>query len=121
MLISEYLETGHLNTGSFGCFFDRSIIVYTIAMTAVLAVMIVSVWKAPKRVRPLGRIALSLTVLKTMFSVIACIDAWMMVGADEWSYMYGLRVFYPLTTVAMMGLSIYLLSVILHIISTPRI
>lgn len=120
MYIGEYLETGHMNINAIGCFFEKDVLFYTIIMLVVLASLIVSARKAPRWVRPLGLIALSFTVLKALLTVIEYIDT-RMVAQPDWDFMYGLRVCYPLTTVAIMGFSIYLLSIIINVIKTPRI
>lgn len=118
--ISYYLESGHLNTSPIGCFFDKDILFFTIVLLTALVLMIISAWKAPKRVRPLGRIALSFTILKVFMTIIEHVDA-RMVASPDWNLIYGFRVWYSCTTVAILGLSVYLISIIIDIIRTPRI
>lgn len=120
MLIKNYMESGHLNTSVLGCFFDKSVLLFTIILLLTLVFMLISAWKAPKWVRPAGCIALSLTLLKTFFTIRTGIDVRIVAG-DEWNSVMGLRVWYDCTTVAILGLSVYLISIIIRIVQTPRI
>lgn len=120
MLMGYYMESGHMNINVPGCFFEKEIIFYTIVMILTLAVIIFSAWKAPKRIRPAGRIALSFTLLKVFTTVVSYIDLRMIAG-DEWDCIFGMRVWYNCLSVAVLGLSVYLISVIVNIIKTPRI
>ncbi|MCQ2065126.1 MAG: hypothetical protein MJY66_04610 [Bacteroidaceae bacterium] len=58
--------------------------------------------------------------MKVFITILEHVDA-RMVASPDWNLIYGFRVWYSCTTVAILGLSVYLISIIIDIIRTPRI
>lgn len=125
----EMIQNGGYNFGYrgfstfIGALFCPTALPYTIIMILLLVGLCIAAWKAPRWVRPVGRITMILVAFELTAGIRQLCDCFQWFSGQEsgWSNAYigiGLR---PVVYVAILGILIYLISLFITIAQKPRI
>ncbi len=118
----EFLTEGYSFPHAVGSIFEPVVFVYTILVILLLAGLIIAAFKAKKWVRLLGHSVLAVTLFECMENIRMVCDVAQRVGLEEGEWAAFLaKGFYPVINVAILGLVVYLVSLVIHITLKPRI
>lgn len=126
----EMIENGGCNYGYVGfstffkALFSPIALPYTIIMILLLICLCMAARKAPRWVRPIGRISMIVMLLQIAIGIRQLYDCYQRLGFNDenrWTNGYIGMGMKPVICVAMIGVIIYLLSLFISIAQKPRI
>ena len=96
---------------------------YTIIMIILLIGLCYAAWKAPRWVRPIGRLAMALLAFQLIAGYTLLVDCYQRAGGpqERWTNLYLAQGMKPVICVAIIGVIIYLISLFISIAQKPRI
>ena len=118
----EFLTEGYSYPHAIGSIFEPVVLVYTILLILLLAGLLIAAFKAKKWVRLLGHSVLAVTLFECMENTRLVCDAAQCFGPEDGQWAAFLaKGFYPVINVAILGLFVYMVSVVIRIALKPRI
>ena len=125
-MIESYFSNYSYNFMRFGssCF-RPTVIIYTVLLIMLFAGMCLAAWKAKKWIKPIGQLAMGIVAFELIDGLRhICNYVQITGGRDDnelWSNEYLAVGLYPMVNVAIVGILIYLISLIIRIAQKPRI
>jgi len=107
----------------FRALFCPTALPYTIIMILLLAGLCMAAWKAPRWVRPVGRMTMIVVAFNLIVGIMQICDCYQRLGGREhdWNNGYIGFCMKPIVCVALIGVIIYLISLFISIAQKPRI
>lgn len=107
----------------FKAIFSPVALPYTIILIFLIVGLCMAAWKAPRWVRPIGRLTMFVVAFNLIFGIMQICDCFQKMGGREfdWNNVYISIGMKPVFGVAIIGVITYLISLFISIAQKPRI